>query len=314
MLAYSTIENIGIVFIGLGLALAFRGSGYRRSGGAGDDRGAVPRIQPFALQEPALLRRRRGAGFDRRAPIDHSAGLSSRCRRPRLVMLVGCVGDFRAAAAQRLRLGMDDLAGGAPEPRLPPMGSEASAPGGGRALALSAALAAACFVRAFGIPFLGRPRSDVARAARGDRSGFSLRPCSSWRPVSARRRLPGVIDAITPGDAVRRRRAACRRSRRMPGCRSSRSRRPQLLQRPARLAVHCGVGDAAAICHPSLRLARIAPRSRLGLRRARSFAATQYSGGSFAQPIRRVFGTLLFRRARANRYAGARRDAAGAPS
>ena len=35
----------------------------------------------------------------------------------------------------------------------------------GVGLALAAALAAACFVRAYGITFLGRPRSEAARAA-----------------------------------------------------------------------------------------------------------------------------------------------------
>ena len=48
--------------------------------------------------------------------------------------------------------------------------------------------------------------------------------------------------------------------------------------------------------HPSLRLGQAAARSGLGLRlspiRARQ---TQYTASSFAQPIRRVFGTLVFR-------------------
>ena len=35
-------------------------------------------------------------------------------------------------------------------------------------------------------------------------------------------------------------------------------------------------------------------------------AATQYTGSSFAMPIRRVFGTTVFRRARDGRHAAAR--------
>ena len=38
-------------------------------------------------------------------------------------------------------------------------------PAVGAMLALSAALAAACFVRAFGVTFLGRPRTPVAASA-----------------------------------------------------------------------------------------------------------------------------------------------------
>ena len=61
LLAYSTVENIGIIFIGLGLALAFQANGMRCGRGARADRRAVPRPQPLAVQEPAVLRRRRRA-------------------------------------------------------------------------------------------------------------------------------------------------------------------------------------------------------------------------------------------------------------
>ena len=61
LLAYSTVENIGIVFIGLGLALAFGANGLPAAAALGLDRGAVPRVQPHGVQEPAVLRRRRGA-------------------------------------------------------------------------------------------------------------------------------------------------------------------------------------------------------------------------------------------------------------
>ena len=46
LLAYSTVENVGIIFIGLGLALAFQANGLAGGRGAGADRGAVPRLQP----------------------------------------------------------------------------------------------------------------------------------------------------------------------------------------------------------------------------------------------------------------------------
>ena len=47
LLAYSTVENIGIIFIGLGLALAFSAHGMHGAGGAGADRRAVARLQPL---------------------------------------------------------------------------------------------------------------------------------------------------------------------------------------------------------------------------------------------------------------------------
>ena len=59
LLAYHTVENIGIIFIGLGLAMAFQANGLPLGGGARAHRRPVPRLQPFGVQEPAVLRRRR---------------------------------------------------------------------------------------------------------------------------------------------------------------------------------------------------------------------------------------------------------------
>ncbi len=67
LLAYSTVENIGIVFIGLGLALAFRATGFQAGAALALTAGAVPRAEPHGVQKPAVLRRRRGAERHRRA-------------------------------------------------------------------------------------------------------------------------------------------------------------------------------------------------------------------------------------------------------
>ncbi|MGO7209118.1 hydrogenase 4 subunit B, partial [Rhizobium ruizarguesonis] len=50
-------------------------------------------------------------------------------------------------------------------PALPQWGLKILVPAVGGLLALSAALAGACFVKAFGITFLGRPRTVVAEQA-----------------------------------------------------------------------------------------------------------------------------------------------------
>jgi len=50
-------------------------------------------------------------------------------------------------------------------PQLPQWGLKLMVPAVGALLALSAALAATCFVKAFGITFLGRPRTGAAEAA-----------------------------------------------------------------------------------------------------------------------------------------------------
>ena len=84
-------------------------------------------------------------------------------------------------------------------PALPQWGLKILIPGVGAVLALSAALAAACFVKAFGVTFLGRARSAaVARASEADR--FSLAAMFMLAALCLLAGiLPGfVIDALTP--------------------------------------------------------------------------------------------------------------------
>ena len=63
----------------------------------------------------------------------------------------------------------------------------------GALLALSAALAAACFVKAFGVTFLGRPRSDAARDAARDRPLVARGDVHSRRPVPGRGHPAGLF-------------------------------------------------------------------------------------------------------------------------
>ena len=110
-----------------------RRNGMATRGGAGADRGAVPRLQPFAVQEPAVLRRRRRAARDRRAR--HGAA-----RRPdpphaadRLRVPGRLRRDLGAAAAQRLRLRVADLPGDPAQPATAALGAEVPGAGGRRA-------------------------------------------------------------------------------------------------------------------------------------------------------------------------------------
>ena len=102
--------------------------------------GLLARVQSFALQEPAVLRRRRGAVRDRRArhgtprrPHSHHA--------PNGVLLPGRLRrDFGVAAVQRLRLRMADLSGHIAEPGVAVLGAEdPGARGRGRAGAVGRA-------------------------------------------------------------------------------------------------------------------------------------------------------------------------------
>ena len=177
--------------------------------------------------------------------------------------------DLGAAAAQRLRLGVADLPGDPAQPDLPQWGLKLLVPAVGAMLALAAALAAACFVRAFGIGFLGRPRIAAAAeqrargrplVARGDARACRRSAC--W-PASC----PAfVIDALAPVvQGAGRRPHAGRRATIAWLSIVPVAREPQLLQRPARLRLHRCLGLLAGDRDPPLGLARAAPRRRPGI-------------------------------------------------
>lgn len=170
VLACSTIENIGVVFAGLGLALAFKANAM---GGlaALSLSATLFHMLNHALFKSLLFF---GAGSVLAATglrdIDRLGGLIHRLPVTAFAFLGGSV----AIAA------LPPLNGFASEwllfqsilqsPALPQWGLKIAAPAVGGLLALAAALAAACFVRAFGVAFLGRPRTpEAAGAAELDR-------------------------------------------------------------------------------------------------------------------------------------------------
>ena len=133
LLAYHTVENIGIIYIGLGLALAFKAHGMPVAAALALTAGAVPRVQPFGLQEPVVLRRRRRAQCHRRARHGASRRPDPPHAADRLRVPGRLRGDLGAAAAQRLRLRMADLPGHSAQPAIAVLGPEIPGAGGRRA-------------------------------------------------------------------------------------------------------------------------------------------------------------------------------------
>ena len=123
VLAYSTIENIGIVFAGLGLALAFKATGIVAAGRCRHGRGASAFAEPFVVQIAAVPGCRRGIARHR----TQGSGRPGRSRPPHAANVLFLAHrravHLGAAAAQRLRLGMAAVsgrAGGAGFPRAHP--------------------------------------------------------------------------------------------------------------------------------------------------------------------------------------------------
>ena len=165
VLAYSTIENIGIVFAGLGLAIAFKATGIANAAAVAMAAALLHSLNHSWFKSLLFL----GAGAvlhaTGRKDFDGLGGLIHRMPQTAFFWLIGALSisalpPLNGFVSEWL-LFQAVLAGPAfPEPVL-----RFLSPVLGAMLALAAGLAAACFVRAYGTVFLGRPRSTEAAEA-----------------------------------------------------------------------------------------------------------------------------------------------------
>lgn len=296
LLAYSTIENIGVVFVSLGLALAFKANDMGLAAALALT-AALFHVFNHSLFKSLLFF---GAGAVLTATgerdMEKLGGLIHRMPVTSFVFLVGCVAISALPPLNGFVSEWLAFQAILQSPSLPQWGLKVMVPGIGGLLALSAALAAACFVKAFGITFLGRPRTDaVTRAREVDR--FSLAAMIGLASLCL---LAGilpwiVIDGLSPvmlsliGDRMPVQITAPWLS--IAPIAESRSSYNGLL---VFLFIVISASLAAYVIH------RFASRA---LRRAPAWACgfpdavptAQYTAMGFAQPLRRVFGTYVFR-------------------
>jgi hydrogenase-4 component B len=296
LLAYHTVENIGIIFIGLGLALAFKTHGMMFAAALAFT-AALLHVFNHSLFKSLLFF---GAGAVLSATgerdMEHLGGLIHRMPQTAFVFLIGCAAisalpPLNGFVSEWLTFQAILLS-----PQLPSWGLKLLVPAVGALLALSAALAAACFVKAYGISFLGRPRSPAAVAAtETDRfSRAAMIVLASLCLLAGT--LPGLfIDALAPISAGLI-------GERMPmqiGAQwlsivpiaASRSSYDGLLV--FLFMTISGTLAAFAIHRLASDRLRRAPAWDCGY--PDRSPLTQYTASSFAQPIRRVFGTVVFR-------------------
>ena len=166
LLAYSTVENVGIVALGLGLSLVFRATGLGGLAGLALAAALLHALNHALLKGLLFC----GAGAVITATgerdLERLGGLIHRLPATAACFLIGAAG---LSALPPLNgfvsewLTFQAILGGT---KLPPWELKFAVVVAGAVLALAAALAATVFVRAFGIAFLGRPRSPAAAAAR----------------------------------------------------------------------------------------------------------------------------------------------------
>jgi hydrogenase-4 component B len=296
LLAYHTVENIGIIFIGLGLALAFKAYGMVDAAALALTAGLLHVFNHSIFKSLLFF----GAGAVLNATgvrdMEHLGGLIHRMPQTAFAFLVGCVAisalpPLNGFVSEWLTFQAILLS-----PQLPSWGLKFLVPAVGALLALSAALAAACFVKAFGISFLGRPRTPAAADA-SETDSHSLAAMfflSALCLVAGV--LPGIfIDALAPVTnallGVSMPHQAGLDWLTVVPVAESRSSYNGLL-----VFVFIAMsGSIAAFAIHRLASDKIRRGPAWDCGYPDSSPATQYTASSFAQPIRRVYGTAVFR-------------------
>jgi len=295
LLAFSTIENVGIVFIGLGLALAFKANGMAAVAALALTAALLHAFNHSLFKSLLFF----GSGALLTATgerdIEKMGGLIKGMPLTAFLMLGGCLAisalpPLNGFVSEWLTFQAILLS-----PQLPQWGLKLLAPAAGAMLALAAALSAACFVRAYGIAFLGRPRTPAAgRAAETDRFSLAaMATCLALCVIAGI--LPGLlIDTLSPvTQALTRARMPVQTTMSwlsiVPVAESRSSYNGLLVLLFITVSTLLTI---EAVHRYASRAVRRGPAWDCGFPDANP--ATQYTADSFAQPIRRVFGEVVF--------------------
>ena len=291
LLAYHSVENVGIIFIGLGAGSMFRSHGLDALAALAIVGGLYHTVNHACFKGLLFL----GAGGVLHATgsrdLERLGGLASRMPRTAIAFLLG------SAAISALPplngfvsewLVFQSLLGGAalPRPEVAVLMPIAVA-----MLALTSGLAAACFVKAFGIAFLGMPRSPAAARARevpasmqiamaGLAAACVLLGLGAFAVVPALgRALPGAGAPVHVAFSLR-----------LP------LEAPGAVGRMSPLVLGLGLLLVLAALPVALRLFGASRALRVddswGCGRVAQTPRMQYTATSFAEPLRRIFAEL----------------------
>ena len=228
--------------------------------------------------------------------MEQLGGLIHRMPQTAFVFLVGCVAisalpPFNGFVSEWLTFQAILLS-----PQLPSWGLKFLVPAVGRAAGAGRG-AGGRLLRAGLRHDLSRPAAFARGRARArDRPLFAGRDVRAGGALPRRRRPAGPLHRRAgAGRAGARRRADAGADRRRVAVDRADRREPQLLQRPSGVRLHRRVRHARGLRDPPARLRPGAARAAWDCGYPDASAITQYTAESFAQPIRRVFGTIVFR-------------------
>lgn len=295
VLACSTIENIGFILVAIGLALAFKAAALSGAAALALTAALFHAVNHMLFKSTLFFAAGAAAEATGTRDLERLGGLIHRMPRTALAFLVASLGiaalpPLNGFVSEWLIFQSILLS-----PHLGGMGMRFLVPAVGVLLALAAALAAACFLRAFGIGFLGQPRSSDAASAR-EADGCSTSAMLAGAALCLILGLfPGVlIDALRPVSA-----ALVGGVMPAQGSNAWLSIEPISASRSSYNGLVIAIFLAASGSLTAGLIHRFASRA---LRRAPAWSCglpaggpeTQYSATGFAEPLRRVFATLLF--------------------
>lgn len=166
LLAYHSVENIGIIYIGLGLSVLFFASGFPKLGALGLVAALYHTINHAVFKSLLFLGAGAIAQHGGERDLERMGGLIRRMPWTALFFLIGCISisalpPFNGFVSEWLTLQAALQATSLDSGVL-----RAVIPIAAAILALTGALAAACFVKVYGVAFLGRARARRVRHAR----------------------------------------------------------------------------------------------------------------------------------------------------
>ena len=294
LLAYSTVENVGMIVLGIGAGFLFLSLGQPTAAALALRRGPPARGEPRRLQGRALPRRRRRAARDgRRGTSTRSAAWSSGCRGRRRPSSsarssIAALPPFNGFVSEWLLF----------QSFLPGVASSRASVAvlltlGVGALALTGGLAAATFVKAFGITFLAIPRSP--EAANAHEAGWAMRAGMVMLAARLPRARRSSRFPCSRRSAGRWAGSAAFRPRARPSAWVSSSRRRTALARMSPVAIMAVLAAAGIGVWLAMRLVSRGSRridDTWGCGRIGQTSRMEYTSTAFAEPLRRIFGEL----------------------
>jgi len=163
LLAYSSIENIGIIAMGLGLSMLFMGSGHTLLGVLSLVAALYHTLNHAVFKSLLFLSAGAVLHTTHERDLEQMGGLVHRLPYTAFFFLIGCLSiaalpPFNGFVSEWLI-----FQAGLQAPVLESGVLRALVPVSAALLALTSALSATCFVKVYGVAFLGQPRSESVR-------------------------------------------------------------------------------------------------------------------------------------------------------